>query len=143
LGDLLDWVPPTGATVWLRHGQGFIGWGQAARIDAGTGDGRFRRAAAAFVELSEQADVTDPVSARGSGVVAFGSFTFDPRCPGSVLLVPEVTLARRDGAAWRIVARDWATASPRPSGKARGGASGAGDGPGPLRGLVDAGLALA
>src|SRR5262249_34761153 len=36
----------------------------------------------------------------GSGPVAFGSFAFDEETGGSVLVVPEQVIGRRDGRAW-------------------------------------------
>ena len=44
--------------------------------------------------------MTDEVNVPGSGPVAFGSFTFDPVCDGSVLVVPAALMGRRDGRAW-------------------------------------------
>lgn len=75
---LLDLVPRSGGAAWVREGRGLVGWGERLHVDLGTGGERFARAASAL------ADVDDP------DVVAFASFTFDERSPGSVLLVPEV-----------------------------------------------------
>jgi menaquinone-specific isochorismate synthase len=62
--------------LWLHDREGLRGFGEAARVEVGVGPDRFQRASAALGD------------ALGGGV-AFGSFTFDPEVPGSVLIVPE------------------------------------------------------
>jgi menaquinone-specific isochorismate synthase len=104
--DLLPWAPDARAIVWLHRAHGFVGWGEAARIDAGSGQQRFVHAAAALADLTARASVEDHVGARGSGLVAFGSFTFDPRVAGSALLLPQVIVARRENQSWRTVVGD-------------------------------------
>ncbi len=94
---LLSHLPDAGGVVWLRQGEGFVGWGEAARIDAGTGPERFSRAAEAWADLLESVTVMDDVGIAGTGPVAFGSFAFDDRSHGSVLVVPEVVVGRREG----------------------------------------------
>jgi menaquinone-specific isochorismate synthase len=88
--DPFDFVPRDGY-LWRHRGEGFAAWGEAARIEVGTGPDRFRRAAFGlatfFSELS--GDVAD--------ALAFGSFTFDPEEAGSVLVVPSTVLRRRAG----------------------------------------------
>ncbi|HEX2028223.1 MAG TPA: isochorismate synthase, partial [Nitriliruptorales bacterium] len=100
-GELLSLLPPTAGLAWLRRGEGLVGWGEAARVDPGTGDERFLRAARALRALADDADTHDPVGRPGTGLVAFASFTFDPRAPGSLLVVPQVTLGRRGRVGWR------------------------------------------
>lgn len=89
-GDLVSLLPE-GGYLWSRRGDGFVAWGEAARIEAGTGPDRFRRAAFAlntfFSEL--EGDVGD--------ALAVGSFTFDPDEEGSVLVVPSAIVRRRGG----------------------------------------------
>ena len=48
----------------------------------------------------------------GSGLVTFGSFTFDDEADGSILVVPEVVIGRRDGVAWITVIGLGITSSP-------------------------------
>ncbi len=60
----------------------------------------------------------------GSGLVAFGSFAFDPQAAPSVLVVPEVVVGRRDGVAWVTtvgapVDRLPVRSAPRPPGEVR------------------------
>jgi menaquinone-specific isochorismate synthase len=103
---LLDVLAEDGGVAWVRDGDGFVGCGQAVRIDAGAGPERFARAAEEFAVLADRAEIDDAVATPGSGLVAFGSFTFDARSSGSVLVVPEVTIGRRDGVTWMTIAGD-------------------------------------
>lgn len=98
--DLLALLPAAGGTVWLRQGAGFVGWGEAARVSAGTGPERFRRAAAALAALFAGAEVDNQVGGWATGLIATGSFTFDPDAPGSGLVIPAVVVGRVEGRAW-------------------------------------------
>ena len=91
---LLDHNP---SLVWISQGTTLIGHGEALRVAAGFGPGRFRVAESAFAEWTDGQEVDDRVGVPGSGPVAFGSFTFDERSAGSVLVVPEVTVGRSEG----------------------------------------------
>jgi menaquinone-specific isochorismate synthase len=100
-GDLLSRLPDPAPAAWIRHGAGLVGWGEAARVTLPAGADRFTAAGKWLRDLFEGADVGDSVQRRGSGLVAFGSFTFDDASEGSVLGVPRVILGRGgDGAAW-------------------------------------------
>ncbi|MEV7010847.1 isochorismate synthase [Streptosporangium sp. NPDC051022] len=100
-GDLLARLPDEAAPyAWIRHGEGLAAWGEAVRVAVPPGSGRFDWARSWLSSLFDEAHVDDRVGAPGSGPVAFGSFTFDPDAHGSVLVVPRVILARRDGRAW-------------------------------------------
>lgn len=98
--DLLALLPAAGGTVWLRGGEGFVGWGEAARVSAGTGPERFRRAAASLAELFAGAEVDNQVGGWATGPIATGSFTFDPDAPGSGLVIPAVLVGRLAGRTW-------------------------------------------
>jgi menaquinone-specific isochorismate synthase len=98
-GPLLDLLPEQGALAWVQGGQGLVGWGEAARF-ALTGPGRFPEAQAWWDELVARSDVRDAVGVPGTGLVAFGSFAFDPAAGSSVLVVPEVVVGHRDGGWW-------------------------------------------
>ncbi len=50
--------------------------------------------------------IEDPLGLPGTGLVAFGSFTFDPDSAGSVLVVPRTVLGRRAGRAWLTTVGD-------------------------------------
>ncbi|MDQ3952160.1 MAG: isochorismate synthase [Actinomycetota bacterium] len=81
--------------VWLNGGDGIVAAGEAARIEVGSGDDRFARAAARLREVFAAMDV-EP----GARALAFGSFAFDPTSSDSVLVVPAVVWTRRGGRAW-------------------------------------------
>ncbi|ACZ86961.1 conserved hypothetical protein [Streptosporangium roseum DSM 43021] len=99
-GDLLARLPAAAPYAWIRHGEGMVAWGEAARVAVPPGPRRFEWARDWLSETFGEAHVDDDVGVPGSGPVAFGSFTFDPDAQGSVLVVPRVVLARRDGRAW-------------------------------------------
>lgn len=103
-GPLLDRLPTPGGFVWLRGGEGFVGWGEAARIDGGSGSDRITSAARSWEGLVTAAEIEDPVHRGGSGPVGFATFTFDPRAHGSTIVVPEVVVARSSGLSWLTVA---------------------------------------
>jgi menaquinone-specific isochorismate synthase len=99
-GDLFARLPETAPYAWVRHGEGLVAWGEAIRLAVPPGPRRFAWARDRLSDLFGEAHVDDDVTAPGSGPVAFGSFTFDPEAHGSVLVVPQTILARRDGRAW-------------------------------------------
>ncbi|WP_433479466.1 isochorismate synthase [Spirillospora sp. CA-142024] len=99
-GDLIARLPHPSALAWIRHGDGIVGWGEAARLTLPGGDDRFGAAARMLTDLFGAAAVDDPVGVPGSGPVAFGTFGFDPKSPDSTLIVPRRILGRRDGHAW-------------------------------------------
>ncbi len=88
------------ALAWVRHGEGLVGWGTAAKVTLSAGHDRFAAGEKWLRELFDNALVSDDVGVPGSGPVAFGSFTFDPTSDGSVLVIPRIVLGRRDGQAW-------------------------------------------
>jgi menaquinone-specific isochorismate synthase len=92
---LLDLPPTADAVAWVRRGEGLVGWGEALRVRPGPGDDRMPRAEAALRAL--EAEVDDPVALPGSGLVAFGSFSFSPASPASVLRVPRRVVGRHGG----------------------------------------------
>ena len=97
---LIARLPATGGVAWIREDEGFIGWGEAARVRVGTGPGRFERAAAALQELLSTAEVRNAVGGWGTGPLAFGSFAFDPDSPASALVIPAVIIGASGGRAW-------------------------------------------
>ncbi len=99
-GDLADQLPSTGALAWIHRGEGLIGWGEVARVTLPAGQDRFTAAEKWLRALLDEARVTDQVGLPGCGPVAFGSFTFDPTSDGSLLVLPQLVLGRRDGQAW-------------------------------------------
>lgn len=99
-GDLLGRLPSPESVVWVRGGDGFVGWGEAVRIEVPEGRGAFARAEQALRDLFAASEIHDEVNVPGSGPVAFGSFAFDSEHGSSVLIVPRVILARRAGVSW-------------------------------------------
>ena len=99
-GDLISRLPQPAALAWIRHGEGMAGWGEAARVTLPAGEDRFTAGEKWLRELFDGATIDDQVQLPGTGAVAFGSFTFDSACDGSVLIVPRTVLGRRAGRAW-------------------------------------------
>jgi menaquinone-specific isochorismate synthase len=100
-GDLISRLPEPGALAWVRHGAGLTGWGEAARVTLPSGADRFTVGEKWLREVFENADVHDEAGCPGSGLVAFGAFTFDDCSEGSVLVVPRAVLGRDGtGNAW-------------------------------------------
>jgi menaquinone-specific isochorismate synthase len=97
----LDQVPEPAVVAWVRQSAGLAGWGEAARVTLPAGADRFTAAEKWLREVTDGADVEDGVRRRGSGLVAFGTFTFDDASDGSVLIVPRAILGRDGtGNAW-------------------------------------------
>lgn len=101
-GPLLSLLPDHEALAWVHGGDGIVGWGRTAQFTTSGAD-RFTDAATWWRELSAHAVVRDDVDVPGSGLVAFGSFTFTDDADGSALIVPEIVVGRRDGATWITV----------------------------------------
>jgi menaquinone-specific isochorismate synthase len=99
--------------LFARGDEGLVGWGVAARLDPGVGPGRFVRAQEQLAALAAECAADDAIEAFGSGLVAYGSFTFNEDQAGSQLIVPRVIIGRRDGVTWRttITAADEPTAT--------------------------------
>nr|WP_255669019.1 isochorismate synthase [Aeromicrobium duanguangcaii] len=98
-GDLLGLLPPSpDALAWVHGGDGIVGWGRAATFTP-EGRGRFDAADDWWADVVESSVVRDEIELPGSGLIAFGSFTFADR-PGSTLTVPEIVVGRRDGRCW-------------------------------------------
>lgn len=98
--DLLSALPERPTVAWVRRGEGLVGWGVAGRAFF-SGAERFSRAQRWFSEWIDRHEVSDAAGCRGSGPVAFGSFTFDDEAFGSVVVIPRVIVGVRDGTAWR------------------------------------------
>ncbi len=94
--DLLALVPP-GGMAWVRRGEGMIAWGEVARFDS-RGSSRIDDAATWWRRLTRHAVVRDDARLPGSGLVAFGSFSFaDGSSHGGTLIVPRFVLGMREG----------------------------------------------
>src|SRR5579859_7072854 len=94
-------IPVPAALCWVRQSAGLVGWGEAARVVLPAAADRFTTGDKWLREIADGADIHDEVRRRGSGLVAFGSFTFDDASEGSVLIVPRAVLGRDGtGNAW-------------------------------------------
>jgi menaquinone-specific isochorismate synthase len=91
---------PANPLVYIRGGDGLVGWGEAVRLEA-HGANRIQELSTKWRELAASAEVDDQVKLPGSGLVAFGSIAFaDASAASSALIVPKVLLGLRDGRAW-------------------------------------------
>ena len=117
-GDLLARLPQPDVVAWVHHGAGLAGWGEAIRVTLPAGDDRFTAAEKWLRSVFDSLDVDDRVRVRGSGPVAFGTFTFDASSDGSVLIVPRTVLGRDGrGRAWLTSVSPRGDDPPAPGGK--------------------------
>ncbi|MCE7482614.1 MULTISPECIES: isochorismate synthase [Microbacterium] len=103
--DLLAYAHPSAPLAWLRRGDGIVAAGDAMptfiRIPAGTASMRSAMMADAWRDLAAAAEIDDPMSLPGTGLVGFGALTFDEDSASeSVLIVPSVILGKRKGRGW-------------------------------------------
>ena len=110
-GELISLLPDSGQLARVHGGDGLVGWGRAARFGS-TGPERFDEADRWWRALANRAVVRDDIEAPGSGLVAFGTFTFSDHSDGSLLVVPEVVVGRRDGVCWLTTIGRAITAAP-------------------------------
>jgi menaquinone-specific isochorismate synthase len=86
--------------LWRRKGAGLVGHGEALRLTF-SGANRMEDAARAWQHIVAQANVNDSVSVPGTGLVGLASFAFADDSPTtSVLVVPRLTVGRRDDVTW-------------------------------------------
>jgi menaquinone-specific isochorismate synthase len=111
-GELVDLLPADGALSWVRHGEGLVGWGEAARLEV-SGPGALAEAARWWATFTAGLDVEGALGIPGSGPVVFASIAFDVSGGTSVFVVPQVVVGRRDGVGW-VTTVDGA--DPRPAG---------------------------
>ncbi len=99
-GPLVALLPETDALAWIRGGDGMVAWGEVVRHKAASPD-EAEEWWAGLVASSDEVSELD-VALPGSGLVAFGSFVFDPdnTSASSGLVVPRTVLGRRAGRAW-------------------------------------------
>ena len=115
-GPLIEWAHAMYPTVFVRNGDGMVGYGDFARAQH-VGPDRVRDLAGWWREISSGAVVHDEVGLPGTGLIAFGSFAFsDDSADSSRLIIPNVVIGRRNGRAWRTTVNDGLNASPRPLG---------------------------
>ena len=96
-------IPEDPSALWLHGSGGLIGIGEAARLEA-TGADRFDALARAFRAVSDNAEVEDLANLRGSGLVAFASFSYSPGSSRpSRLVIPRYLLGSVDGCAFLTI----------------------------------------
>lgn len=104
--DLHAHVPPEASAVWMHHGQGMVAVGCAAAIRT-RGEHRFREASLRFQRLASRSEIDDEVRGRGTGLVAFGSFSYAASSPReSTLMVPRAVLGSADGGSFLTLIAD-------------------------------------
>lgn len=98
--SLIPMLPDSEILLWLRRGEGLLGFGEALRVEF-SGLNRFRDASTFWRNTAETANVENELTEPGTGLVAFGSFSFSSgsQTP-SVLVVPRRLLGRKNGRAW-------------------------------------------
>lgn len=103
--DLLAYADPARPLAWLRRGDGIVAVGEGVvetiRIPAGAASMRSAAIAAAWRDLTQDAEIDDDLRLPGSGLVAFGALTFDEdSVADSVLVIPALVIGRHRGRTW-------------------------------------------
>lgn len=103
--DLLAYADPARPLAWLRRGDGIVSVGAPLaeiRPPAGGEEPRSAVLAALWRTMAAQAEIDDAVGLPGTGLVAFGAFTFDEHSAAdSVLVVPTQVIGRHGDRFWR------------------------------------------
>ena len=93
-GDFLASQP---SQLFRRKKHGLLGFGEILRAEF-SGPHRFEEASRWWAQLTQKAVITDHVERPGSGIVAFGAFTFDHVSRAkSVLIVPHEVVGFFEG----------------------------------------------
>lgn len=98
--DLLVLASHPQASLWRRRGNGLVGIGVRQRLTF-AGPSRITDAANAWAAITSESVVDDEIGSLGTGLVAFGTFTFDAASAlESVLVIPEFIIGHRNGLHW-------------------------------------------
>lgn len=104
--DVLLYAEASNPTFWRRRGDAMAAFGETVGM-VRTGDPTLAGAphpfdfGARWRALAAAAEIDDPVGLPGTGLVAFGSFAFDPISPTqSTLSVPWIVVGRRGDRSW-------------------------------------------
>jgi len=111
LGDhlpLLDLLPDSQPSAWVRGGEGLVGWGVHATTTI-SGPHRFADARHWWQKQLEGFAVTNTVHGNGTGPVLFSSFSFSPD-DVSVLVIPKVIVGKKGDKSWIT----WIGSDPQP-----------------------------
>ena len=96
----LPFAVPHDGFAWAVGERALVAWGEFDRIRPGTGDDRFAVAARELEETFDALRVDNRVGGAGTGPLAFGSFSFDPDCPDSSIVIPTTVLGCDGERAW-------------------------------------------
>jgi menaquinone-specific isochorismate synthase len=95
---LLDLLPDSNPTAWVRSDEGLVGWGIYATTTV-SGPNRFADARHWWEKQLEKFAITNNVHGSGTGPVLFTSFAFAAEDP-SVLVIPAVIVGKRKETSW-------------------------------------------
>jgi menaquinone-specific isochorismate synthase len=95
---LLDLLPDSHPLVWVRGGEGLVGWGVYATKTV-TGPNRFAEAREWWEKQLKTFEVTNSVRGSGTGPVLFTSFSFS-HDDESVLIIPNVVVGNKKDKSW-------------------------------------------
>jgi menaquinone-specific isochorismate synthase len=95
---LLDQLPDANPFVWVRNGEGLIGWGVFASTKV-SGPNRFELARNWWHQQLDNLDIENEVHGPGTGPVLFTSFSFDEN-EESELVIPKIVVGIRNQATW-------------------------------------------
>jgi menaquinone-specific isochorismate synthase len=108
--DVLAYTPSYAPAFWSRRDAALAAFGSIVDLQAPTGvDAPARFVADRWRAIAAAAEIDDPVGLPGTGLIALGSFAFDPRSPRpSTLSVPWIVVGRRGDRSWvtRITSAD-------------------------------------
>ncbi|MEX5297769.1 isochorismate synthase [Kocuria sp. CPCC 205292] len=100
LPDLRELLAGPELLTWTVDGRGLVAWGRAAEHTVRGAD-RFTAARVWWDDVAAAAVVEDRVRVPGTGLAAFGAFTFaTSSAVDSGLVVPELLVGRRGDVAW-------------------------------------------
>ncbi|MFG6475271.1 isochorismate synthase MenF [Microbacterium sp. P06] len=100
--DVLAFTPSYAPAFWSRREASLAAFGSTFDLQAPTGVGAPARfVAERWREIAASAEIDDPVGLPGTGLIALGSFTFDPQSSRpSTLTVPWIVVGRRGDRSW-------------------------------------------
>ncbi|RKT33266.1 isochorismate synthase [Microbacterium sp. AG1240] len=100
--DVLSYTPSYAPAFWSRRDASLAAFGSIHELRAAEGvDSPARFVAEKWRAIAAAAEIDDPVGLPGTGLIALGSFTFDPRsAKASTLTVPWIVVGRRGGRSW-------------------------------------------
>jgi menaquinone-specific isochorismate synthase len=106
LDEVLTFADPSNPVYWARRADAMAAFGEAVVLRS---DASASELGSQWRALAAQAEVDDPVGLPGTGLVAFGSFPFDPHSAAPrILRIPAVIVGRRGDRSWvtRILRAD-------------------------------------